>query len=39
MPLTEAAQAGHEFVFTNLKTGSGVDTVIQFITDKGGLDA
>ena len=27
------------FVFTNLKTGSGVDTVIQFITDKGGLDA
>ena len=27
------------FVFTNLKTGSGVDTVIQFITDKGGLGA
>jgi urease accessory protein len=27
------------FVFTNLKTGSGVDTVVKFITDKGGLDA
>src|SRR5256886_7711866 len=27
------------FVFTNLKTGSGVDTVVQFITDKGGLGA
>ena len=25
------------FVFTNLKTGSGVDTVVKFITDKGGL--
>jgi urease accessory protein len=25
------------FVFTNLKTGSGVDTVMQFIADKGGL--
>jgi urease accessory protein len=25
------------FVFTNLKTGSGVDTVVQFIADKGGL--
>src|SRR6266704_6821846 len=25
------------FVFTNLKTGSGVDAVVQFITDKGGL--
>jgi urease accessory protein len=27
------------FVFTNLKTGSGVDTVVQFISDKGGLGA
>jgi urease accessory protein len=27
------------FVFTNLKTGSGVDTVVNFITDKGGLGA
>ena len=27
------------FVFTNLKTGSGVDTVVKFITDKGGLGA
>jgi urease accessory protein len=27
------------FVFTNLKTGSGVDTVISFIQDKGGLGA
>jgi urease accessory protein len=27
------------FVFTNLKTGSGVDTVVQFIADKGGLGA
>src|SRR5689334_8381427 len=27
------------FVFTNLKTGSGVDTVMQFIADKGGLGA
>ena len=27
------------FVFTNLKTGSGVDTVIQFIQHKGGLGA
>jgi urease accessory protein len=27
------------FVFTNLKTGSGVDTVMQFIGDKGGLGA
>ena len=27
------------FVFTNLKTGSGVDTVVSFIQDKGGLDA
>jgi urease accessory protein len=25
------------FVFTNLKTGNGVDTVVKFITDKGGL--
>src|SRR5215210_5003929 len=25
------------FVFTNLKTGSGVDTVVEFIQDKGGL--
>ncbi len=27
------------FVFTNLKTGSGVDTVISFIQDKSGLGA
>jgi urease accessory protein len=27
------------FVFTNLKTGSGVETVVKFITDKGGLGA
>jgi urease accessory protein len=27
------------FVFTNLKTGSGVDTVVQFIHHKGGLGA
>ncbi|MEA2928568.1 MAG: urease accessory protein [Hyphomicrobiales bacterium] len=27
------------FVFTNLKTGQGVDTVVQFIADKGGLGA
>ena len=27
------------FVFTNLKTGSGVDTVFSFIQDKGGLGA
>ena len=27
------------FVFTNLKTGSGVDTVASFIRDKGGLGA
>jgi urease accessory protein len=27
------------FVFTNLKTGSGVDTVVKFITEKGGLGA
>src|SRR6188768_3444471 len=27
------------FVFTNLKTGSGVDTVVSFIQDKGGLGA
>ncbi len=25
------------FVFTNLKTGSGIDTVVSFIQDKGGL--
>jgi len=25
------------FCFTNLKTGSGVDTVVKFISDKGGL--
>jgi len=25
------------FVFTNLKTGSGVDTVVRFIQDRGGL--
>jgi len=25
------------FVFTNLKTGSGVDTVVKFISEKGGL--
>src|SRR6201986_3649672 len=25
------------FLFTNLKTGSGVDTVVKFISDKGGL--
>src|SRR3954470_7074552 len=27
------------FVFTNLKTGSGVDTVVKFIADRGGLGA
>jgi len=27
------------FVFTNLKSGSGVDTVVSFIRDKGGLGA
>ncbi len=27
------------FVFTNLKTGQGVDTVVSFITDRGGLGA
>jgi urease accessory protein len=27
------------FVLTNLKTGSGVDTVVDFIADKGGLGA
>jgi len=27
------------FVFTNLKTGSGIDTVVKFIQDKGGLGA
>ena len=27
------------FVFTNLKSGSGVDTVVRFIQDKGGLGA
>src|SRR6476660_976248 len=27
------------FVFTNLKTGNGVDTVVRFIQDKGGLGA
>jgi urease accessory protein len=27
------------FVFTNLKTGSGVDTVVSFIQEKGGLGA
>ena len=27
------------FVFTNLKTGSGVDTVVRFIQDRGGLGA
>jgi urease accessory protein len=27
------------FVFTNLKTGQGVDTIVTFITDKGGLGA
>src|SRR5437870_4819938 len=27
------------FVFTNLKIGSGVETVVNFITDKGGLGA
>jgi urease accessory protein len=27
------------FVFTNLKTGNGVDTIVKFITDKGGLGA
>jgi len=27
------------FVFTNLKTGAGVDTVVKFIADKGGLEA
>ena len=27
------------FVFTNLKTGNGVDTVVGFIQDKGGLGA
>ena len=27
------------FVFTNLKTGSGIETVVKFIADKGGLGA
>jgi urease accessory protein len=32
-------RAARPFVFTNLKTGSGVDTVVRFIQDKGGLGA
>ena len=32
-------RATRPFVFTNLKTGSGVDTVVSFIQDKGGLGA
>ncbi|MEI9992469.1 MAG: hypothetical protein WDM86_20850 [Rhizomicrobium sp.] len=26
------------FVFTNLKTGQGLDTVVTFIRERGGLD-
>ena len=32
-------RATRPFVFTNLKTGSGIDTVVSFIQDKGGLGA
>jgi urease accessory protein len=36
---TKKMRGARPFVFTNLKTGSGVDTVVQFIADKGGLGA
>jgi urease accessory protein len=36
---TRKMRGQRPFVFTNLKTGSGVDTVIQFIQHKGGLGA
>jgi urease accessory protein len=26
------------FIFTNLKSGEGVDAIVQFVIDKGGLD-
>src|SRR6476646_3018613 len=34
---TKRMRGARPFVFTNLKTGSGVDTVVSFIQDKGGL--
>src|SRR5256884_7283742 len=34
---SEKMRGTRPFVFTNLKTGSGVDTVVRFIQDKGGL--
>ncbi|MEN3377930.1 MAG: urease accessory protein [Hyphomicrobiales bacterium] len=36
---TRKMRGQRPFVFTNLKTGSGVDAVIQFIQHKGGLGA
>ena len=36
---TKRMRGERPFVFTNLKTGSGVDTVVSFIQDKGGLGA
>src|SRR3954464_883932 len=36
---TKRMRGQRPFVFTNLKTGSGVETVIQFIQHKGGLGA
>ena len=33
------ARAGRPFVFTDLKSGTGVDAVIAFLTDTGGLQA
>jgi urease accessory protein len=35
----EKARAGRPFVFTDLKSGRGVDEIVSYLTETGGLQA
>ena len=36
---TKRMRGARPFVFSNLRTGQGVDTIVRFIEEKGGLGA
>ena len=36
---TERMRGDRPFVFTNLKAGEGLETIVNFIVEAGGLDA